>query len=125
MTLSKQKGPRKNGPFCLLIFISDGGSSTFYISVKVFRRNTAWRERQKSAPALKEAQSLECERCKGYRPRRSRQKKTRRSAPGNFNVMGFGFYDLREFLKHPPQCSSLVWYSPIITSDYCKPHTKM
>jgi len=27
MTLSKQKGPRKNGPFCLLIFISGGGSS--------------------------------------------------------------------------------------------------
>lgn len=52
-------------------------------------------------------------------------KKTRRSAPGNFNVMGFGFYDLHEFLKHPPQCSSLVWYSLIITSDYCKPHTKM
>ena len=56
---------------------------------------------------------------------KNRQKKTRRSAPGNFNVMGFGFYDLCEFLKHPPQCSSLVWYSLIITSDYCKPHTKM
>lgn len=52
-------------------------------------------------------------------------KKTRRSAPGNFNVMGFGFYDLHEFLKHPPQCSSLAWYSLIITSDYCKPHTEM
>lgn len=36
MTLSKQKGPRKNGPFCLLIFISGGGSSAFYISIKVF-----------------------------------------------------------------------------------------
>lgn len=44
---------------------------------------------------------------------------------GNFNVMGFGFYDLCEFLKHPPQCSSLAWYSLIITSDYCKPHTEM
>lgn len=57
--------------------------------------------------------------------RRNRQKKTRRYAPGNFNVMGFGFYDLHEFLKHPPQCSSLAWYSLIISSDYCKPHTKI
>jgi|GEM_PF-6141772 len=58
------------------------------------------------------------------------EKKQKKKAPrggggGNFNVMGFGFYDLHEFLKHPPQCSSLVWYSLIITSDYCKPHTKM
>lgn len=57
MTLSKQKGPRKNGPFCLLIFISGGGSSAFYISIKVFRRNTAWRERRKSASTLKGARS--------------------------------------------------------------------
>jgi len=62
MTLSKQKGPRKNGPFCLFIFISGGGSSAFYISIKVFRRNAAWRVRQKSASTLKEAQSRECER---------------------------------------------------------------
>ena len=41
MTLSKQKGPRKNGPFCLLIFFVVRVLSAFYISIKVFCRNAA------------------------------------------------------------------------------------
>ncbi len=146
MTLSKQKGPRKNGPFCFCFlcraefpdfktafgkdpfYFRNAANGKFYGVFSLFNVQSAKRrERNRQSENVNPAKSegMNCQTVVQSVKVSKRQKKTRRSASGNFYVMGFSIYDLHEFVKHPPQCSSLVWYGLIITRDYCKPHTKM